>query len=322
MNPIKTTPRDFFLQLGATIVLYVSAIALVNLAFSIINYAFPDVLAGSFYTGSIAWPISTLIVLVPLLYVLEWVIGKDLKAAPEKDALWIRRWRIYVTLFLTAATIAGDLITLINVYINGEITERFVYKFLAVLVIFAVIFVYYLLERMPGKKKAQKILAWTGIVIVLAAIVGGFLIVGSPYKQRAIKLDNQRVNDLQSLQWQIVSYWQQKEKLPATLAALKDPISSVRIPTDPETKKDYEYTVKGPASFELCALFGSKVEDMSGRGDSYGGRGWYPASSSAFPMYYDEGVIESWKHDVGHTCFTRTIDPDKYPPIEKAQRAL
>ncbi len=322
MTPIKTTPKDFFLQLGATIVLYVSVIALVNLVFGIINYAFPDVLAGSYYAGSIAFPISTLIVLVPILYVLEWMISKDLKATPEKDNLWVRRWRIYLTLFLSAATIAGDLITLINVYINGEITERFVYKFLAILIIFGVVFTYYLFERMTGKKVKQKILAWTGIILVIAAIVGGFVIVGSPYKQRAIKIDNQRVSDLQTIQWQIVSYWQQKEKLPTTLAELKDPISSMVIPMDPETKKDYEYIVKGATSFELCAVFGSKVEDPSGRGASYGGgRGDY-VTSMTYPEYYDGGLATNWKHDVGRTCFTRTIDPDKYPPIEKPRRAI
>lgn len=301
MNPtIKTTPKDFFLHLSATIVLYTSAIALVNLALAIINYAFPDALAGYYYAGSIAWPISMLVILVPVLYVLEWMIKKDLLRFPEKDSLWIRRWRIYLTLFLAGATIIGDLITLINTFINGEITERFVYKFLAILIIFAVIFVYYILEKTAGSEKGkttQTIFAWLGIVIAIAAIVGGFLIVGSPYKQRALRFDNQRVSDLSNIQWQIVNYWQQKGKLPASLEDMKDSISGQIIPADPENKlTKYEYTVKGERAFELCATFAEKTQDNKG-----------------YDSYPIDGSNDSWIHEAGRTCFQRTIDPERYP---------
>ncbi len=311
MNPtIKTTPKDFFLHLSATIVLYASAIALVNLALAIINYAFPDALAGYYYAGSIAWPISMLVILVPVLYVLEWMIKKDLLRFPEKDSLWIRRWRIYLTLFLAGVTIIGDLITLINTFINGEITERFVYKFLAILIIFAIIFVYYILEKTTGSgkgKTTQTIFAWLGIVIAIAAIVGGFLIVGSPYKQRALRFDNQRISDLSNIQWQIVNYWQQKGKLPASLEDMKDSISGQIIPTDPENKlTKYEYTVKGERAFELCATFAEKTQDNKSKGSSY-------SSRPSYDSYPIDGSNDNWTHEAGRTCFQRTIDPERYP---------
>jgi hypothetical protein len=28
-------------------------------------------------------------------------------------------------------------------------------------------------------------------------------------------------------------------------------------------------------------------------------------------------AVDSWKHDAGRTCFTRTIDPEKYPKIKQ-----
>ncbi len=302
----KTTPKDFFLHLGSTIVLYASVIALVNLAFSIINYKFPDALAIYFYSGSIAWPISMLVVLVPVLYFLEWSIKKDLTKNPEKDNLWIRRWRVYLTLFLAGATIIGDLITLINTYINGEISERFIYKFLAILVIFAVVFTYFILEkvnRTEKAKKIQKVLAWVGIILALASVIGGFIIVGSPSKQRALRFDSQRVNDLSNIQWQIVSYWQKKGTLPNTLTDLNDPISGMIIPSDPENKMAYEYIAKANKSFQLCATFSYESQDNKGRG------GYYPAIS--YPT--GGGIDDNWQHQVGHTCFDRTIDPERYP---------
>ena len=133
MTP-KTTPKDFFLHLGAVVALYASAIALINLCFSIVNYYNPDALGPAISArASIAWPVSMLVVLIPVLYVLEWLIGRDLIRSPEKREIWIRRWRIYLTLFLAGATIVGDLIALINTYLNGEVTSRFIYKILIVL---------------------------------------------------------------------------------------------------------------------------------------------------------------------------------------------
>jgi hypothetical protein len=29
------------------------------------------------------------------------------------------------------------------------------------------------------------------------------------------------------------------------------------------------------------------------------------------------GIDENWQHEAGATCFTRTIDPERYPVFEK-----
>ena len=318
MSP-KTTPKDFFLHLAATVFLYAAAIALINLSFSIVNYFLPDALANYFSPNSIAWPISMLVVLVPVVYVIEWFIGRDLDKMPEKKDIWIRRWRIYLTLFLAGITIIGDLIALINTYLNGEITGRFVYKVLVVLIVAGIIFAYYLLARAVDSLKAKKwrkILAWLGIVIVLAGIVGGFAIVGSPAKQRALRFDGQRVNDLSNIQWQIVNYWQQKGQLPAALTDLNDSISGFKSPTDPDTHASYEYAAKGNAAFELCGTFSLASQDIAGRG-AYG-------NGSSVPMSYPYPTgdqNDSWAHPAGRACFERSIDPSRYPPTKTASKA-
>lgn len=321
MTP-KTTPKDFFLHLGATIALYVAAGALINLAFSIINYEFPDALAGYFYPNSVAWPISILIILVPILYVLEWLINRDIVQMPEKKDIWIRRWRIYLTIFLTIALIGGDLIALINTYLNGEITARFAWKVIAVLLVAGAIGKYYFFSMYENWKHAglfRKGNAWFGIILVVAAIIGGFLIVGSPATQRALRFDQQRTSDLQNIQWQIVNYWQQKGTLPPNLGAIADPISGFSIPADPETGAAYEYgiigttTPKGPGgvniSFQLCATFDRASRDLKGKGTSNVGSGVTYPTMDVY-MYPDSG---SWDHTAGHDCFNRAIDPSRYP---------
>ena len=67
------------------------------------------------------------------LYLAEWFIVRDIAKVPEKADIWIRRWRIYLTLFLAVVLIGGDLIALINTYLNGEITARFIYKVIVII---------------------------------------------------------------------------------------------------------------------------------------------------------------------------------------------
>lgn len=312
----KTTPKDFFLYVAATVCLYVAVVSLINLVFSIVNYSFPDQLAYGYSARSMAWPISMVVVLVPVFYVLEWYINKDIRMMPEKATIWLRRWRTYLTLFLTGATIIGDLIALINVYLSGEITSRFIWKILAVLVIAAIVFVYYMFDRKEntGKKTVSISLAWVGIIIVLAAIIGGFVIVGSPTKQRQLRADIQRVNDLQNVQWQIVSFWQTNGKLPATLTDLKDSISYSNIPKDPETKASYGYNMIASTTFSICADFARKNEDTKGRGP-YGGSYATDVSMSypASDMFIDKDGETNWEHDGGYVCFERKINPLRYP---------
>lgn len=322
---MKTTPKDFFLHLGATIALYAVVIALLNLAFSIINYAFPDKLAGYYYAGSMVWPISLLIIVTPLFYAIEWLIKKDFTLVPEKKDMWIWKWRIYLTLFLTGVTIIGDLIALINTYLNGEITMRFVFKILIVLLVAGAVFKYYFFsinENMKWAKIAKKANAWFGIIIVVVAIIGGFIIVGSPAKQRDLRFDDQRINDLSNIQWQVLNHWQQKGKLPLALSDMTDSLSGYKIPVDPQTDVEYGYRVINAAtstatttvSFELCADFARDTVDAKNRGAFGGGIG-YSTRDMAYPSY--GGVDDNWEHKAGNACFLRTIDSEKYPVYMK-----
>lgn len=321
----KTSPKDFFLHLGATVALYVVVGALINLVFSVINYYLPDVLAGYFYANSVAWPISMLVVLVPILYVLEWFINRDITRMPEKADLWIRKWRIYLTLFLAVILFGGDLIVLINTYLNGEITARLVYKVIFILFVAGSVGKYYFFSIYTShrwSKFARRSNAWFGIVLAVAAIVMGFVAVGSPAKQRALRFDSQRVSDLSNIQGQVITYWTQKQKLPLALTDLNDTLSGFIVPTDPETKAAYEYSIKavsGKLSFELCSTFGEVAQDNAGKGAYYGG-GMY----TTYPQYPSPvgGVSEVWSHDKGRVCFDRTIDPDKYPPIKSVLRPI
>ena len=140
--------------------------------------------------------------------------------------------------------------------------------------------------------KALQIITVVGVAV---AVIAGFFIIGSPMQARLQLFDAQRVNDLQRIQSEIVNYWQMKGRLPETLNALRDDIRGFVPPADPETKAPYEYMVKGPMSFSLCATFvvPSVMKD-------------------AGPVTYDMG---QFYHGSGRQCFERTIDKDLYPPV-------
>jgi hypothetical protein len=245
----------------------------------------------------------------PLFLWLSWVMQKSYESEPALREAPLRKWLAYITLFVAGAVVAGDLITVIYMFLDGqELTMGFLLKVLSLLVVAGGVFFYYLREIRnqinPGERNIWRIVA---IAFILASIVLGFMVIGSPASQRDRRHDVDRANDLQSLQWQIVNYWQQKKVLPATLGDLRDPLSGFNIPVDPETGASYEYVRKGELSFDLCATFGEKSFE-SGR---------YPGGMPR-PVMYDASVParfpDSWEHGAGRTCFERTIDPELYPP--------
>ena len=101
----------------------------------------------------------------------------------------------------------------------------------------------------------MKYFIYTIIAVVLAAIVTGFIIAGSPQQERLRQFDNQRLNALQILQSEIISYWTNKNRLPENLNLLEDSIRGFRVPIDPQTDDSYTYQINGPLSFTLCATF-------------------------------------------------------------------
>jgi hypothetical protein len=299
----RLSPRDFFLYIATLITLVWSSISLIALAFEIINYAYPDTLAYYIdpYSTQMRFAIASLIIIFPVFLIVSWFINRDLKNHPEKKGLTFRRWLIYFILFVSGLAIIIDLITLVNTFLGGDTTARFLLKVLSVFVVAAGIFGYYIydLRRDIGRNSAvPTVITWLSVVVVIAALVSGFLIMGTPGDQRLIRYDQTKVNDLSSIQNQIVyDYWQPKRTLPTTLNELNDAVTGFQVPTDSQTGASYEYRKISDLQFELCANF-NKPSVKNG-------------SSPAYPA----GQVNSvWDHQSGRQCFTRTIDPSLFPP--------
>lgn len=297
---VKMNAKDFFLHIASMVALYAAAIALLTLLFQAIDAAFPDQLYQyyDYYSSGIRFAIATLIIVFPLFLVLSYVIARGYKVEPLKRELGIRKWLTFLTLFVAGAVVIGDLIALLNKFLGGEITSRFAYKVLAVLVVSGMVFGYYLydLRRKEGGGK-RKLFAITASVVIVASLGWGFFVMGSPVTQRNLRFDERRVQDLQNIQYQIVEYWRSKGSLPESTLLLNDSIRGYSVPTDPQTKTEYPYTQDGRRSFTLCAEF-SLVSAQNRTGASYA---------------YEPLGNDNWEHKAGRQCFERTIDPERYP---------
>ncbi len=152
----------------------------------------------------------------------------------------VKKWVVYIILFLSSVVTMVDLVALIRYFISGEITTRFILKVLVTLVVAVLIGVYYVLflREKGSMNKLSFIFSSVGVLLVLGAIVYSFMIMGSPATQRSLRLDDRRVGDLQNLQYQVINYWQQKEKLPADLKELANPLSGYSLPVDPERREN------------------------------------------------------------------------------------
>lgn len=303
----KTTAKDFFLHLGAIAGLYAVAIAFVSLLFTVINEAYPVIDQYSYYySPSISLPMATLIIIFPVFLLLSRLAYGTYETDPAKKDLAIRRWLTYITLFVAGIILAGDLVTVLYKFLDGQdLTTAFLLKALVVLLLTGAVFKFYLDEiRDKITSGARRIWVIVVSIVIIIAIVLGFSVIGSPRTQRLIRYDSQKVADLQNIQWQIISIWQRKGVLPQTLAEMDDPISSYVTPNDPQTGEVYEYKLTGLTTFELCANFNLDLEASTANPNTR-------ATMSIDPY----SKTDHWDHASGRHCFSRTIDTALYSVI-------
>lgn len=142
----KTSPKDFFLHLLAIATLYASAINFGTLIFKYIDLALPDPLSydtTQWSYGAIRMAISILIIVFPTFILVSRYLNKAYATTPYKRNLWIRKWLIYFTLFVTALIMIGDLVALVNKLLEGAFTASFILKVLTVGFIAGSVFFYY-----------------------------------------------------------------------------------------------------------------------------------------------------------------------------------
>lgn len=288
------TPKNFALQLGALITLYVSLTSLMTLLFGVITVMFPDA-ADSYWatesaTGTIRFSIAILIVFFPVYLWLTRTLNQ-IRRTEDATYLTLTKWLIYLSLLVGGAVLLGDLVAVIYNFLEGEITTRFLLKAGVLALTIAAAFYYYLKDAQNHWQTHEKNSIYFGAVatlVVVAALVLGFYNSETPAEVREAKIDDKQIQDLQEIQHRIEDSYRIQKELPAGIENL---YSGIRPPQAPEGRTPYTYNVTGETSYELCATFAQ--------------------DSAASEYSYARPVMEknyNWSHGAGEWCFERVID--------------
>src|SRR3989344_4126063 len=200
-NPIKAEPKDVFLHLFSMVMLYAATISFVRLLFSYVEALLPDPLESDYYRvqstfSSIRWAVSSLIIVFPAYLVSLKLLGRGYQINPEKRKIKIRKWLVYLTLFVAGLVMISDLVALIYNFLGGEITMRFVLKAVVVLIVAGAVFLYYFWDIKDSLSRGRsKAFAYIASALVLVGVIAGFFMAGSPQEERLRRFDERRVQD-------------------------------------------------------------------------------------------------------------------------------
>jgi hypothetical protein len=282
--------REAFLYLVLFATLYTTAIDVGAVLFALLDRWLPDPGATSRVARATAesarGSTAGLIIAYPIFLLLARGMGASVAREPAKRASKIRKWLTYLTLFVAAMVLIGDLIFLVSRLLSGELPLRVSLKVLVVFAIAGTVFGHFLAElRRDDREGAMPQREWrvpprVAAALVLVVLIAGLALAGSPARERRRQLDTQRVGDLSSISSRVEQYAWQHSQLPETL----DPVSGGPGVEgigfrDPVTRDPYRYRMLDSLHYRLCAVFDAP--------DSTG-----PAGESRF-----------WRHARGPTCF-------------------
>lgn len=123
----------------------------------------------------------------------------------------------------------------------------------------------------------SRLVAILATAAVVAAIVAGLILTGSPATQRTLRLDERRVADLRRLSTGVSRYYNDTGELPDRLDRMVDGRILSALPRDPISDEPYGYEIASRGQFRLCADFALETE--AGVADDF------------------------WSHDAGPTCY-------------------
>jgi len=299
----NNTAKNFVLQLGSLITLYLSVSFLLVLLFSVINLLYPDATEGYYHvesaSESVRVGIAMLVVFFPVYLVLTRKVNNFRREETSHSYSGLTKWLIYLSLLIGGGVLLGDFVAIILAFLNGELTTRFVLKAGALLVIVGAAFYYYLQDARGYWLKREKMSLNYAIgmsIIVIASLILGFSHTETPTEVREMKIDDRQVQDLRNIQYRISDYMSANNELPETL---DDIFGGVKTVEASEGRKAYTYeTTEG--GFNLCADFAYPSQNTDRM-----------HFSMAEPMRLgNEMQIKggnNWDHEEGYVCFERVV---------------
>ncbi|WP_299908849.1 DUF5671 domain-containing protein [uncultured Paracoccus sp.] len=117
---------------------------IVMLGFGIIEYLLPD--PYETYPGDggwLRWPIATLIAFLPLFLYLNRQANRHGADETRRQHSLVRRWVASITMLIALLALLCDVVTVVYVFLGGDLSARFLAKALLVAVMGGLVLAYY-----------------------------------------------------------------------------------------------------------------------------------------------------------------------------------
>ncbi|MBT6691599.1 hypothetical protein HOB10_04680 [Candidatus Parcubacteria bacterium] len=301
----NNAPKFAFFYLLSLVALVFTSVSVGIIIFQIINKEIVDIIdqfQGSYSDGAMKFAISTIIISTPIYYLTSRQIYKNLFKGNLDEESGVRKWLTYLILLVSIIVMIGWLIGIINGFLDGELTTKFMLKGLTALVISGSIFSFYLYdirrENIKGKKdKVIKVYFYASLLVILVAFVSSWFIVESPAETRKRKSDQNIISDFYTIDSSLSNYYQKNDVLPQSLDDLDmDKYSRLDLDdlTNPFTDKKYEYKVISEDEYEVCTDFQTSNKEEE----------------------YDRYKDDQWQHEVGYQCIGQRVMDRKLNDVE------
>lgn len=303
MNKNNGAKFTFFYLLSLICLIFTSASVLI-IAFELIDkfiQAPVGPVSGEFSGEAVKFAISSIFAAAPVFYVVNVMIQKGLYKGELESGSGIRRWLTYLILFISSVFIIGWMIGIMNSFLNGEITLKFIFKALASLILASAIFGFYFYdirrtETVGKKDKTIKIFFYASMAAVVILFFAAFFIIESPASVNKRRIDEEIIRSFQGIDQCIHKYYKDNGELPPDLPTVREgcPFIVIHELKDPETGDMFGYNIKGEKKFELCADFRTSNKDKD------------------HTRRY--GISQMYEHDSGYQCLEGKINTEDDKP--------
>ena len=181
------SPKYAFYYLLSLVALIFTSVSVVMIVFEIIDRSIFDSLAyyGSINDqGSLRFGISALLVSSPIFFVCVNLINRGLKKGEIKKDSLLRNWLTYFILAVSAVIILGSVVGIINSFLSGEMTLKSVLRLLAIVVVSALVFSFYLYDirrdKIRDKDRIIKTFFFSSLILIVIVFVSSWFFVDSP----------------------------------------------------------------------------------------------------------------------------------------------
>ena len=285
---------DAFLNLLSLISLGWLAQSFGTTCFQLINKYLGDInniYSGPYFSESLLkYGIASLLVITPVYFSAVNILHLKYKKQELNHSSGVYRWLTYLMLLVSALTIVGSLIALIASFLDGNYTSAFIAKVFTIIVIAGMIFGYYFydLRRRDYSRKdlVSLIVAGVTLVLIVAALIGGFMSIETPAQSR-MRLQDSQTEQVLVQHIYIITGDYNNTKVLSESYDFQNSLSGSNLPVG-----TVAYRKVSNQLFELCADFKA------------------PANN----QYYSDKSYPWYNHAGGRQCYQLDVikETDKY----------